>query len=496
MSLSSLPTELVVQILENVHPSGSRYSCLLVCRRFHDLIQPLIYRDLNIPFLHHDRLVTLVRAVRRYPRLGEYTRALTIGEDPYDPKRTVERLMGRDDISKLFPNVRRVQLYAMTFERTMMYRFLAYCARMPMLEELVVQYPDLVPLMQPIPGLKKLTWSVTMDADSPVLREVEGRVETMWIQSRFLANLGTYCPLLETLQLGCLGREAQWGIADRQFAEFEPGERMPVVPVKLQKLREFSWLAGEGMAAAFIWNIMAGELFEEHAEQLETLRWDFAGSQASANQLMWALAPAVKKLDFRFFPTSMAVIHPDGPRDIDVCAIVPDVRRLSEKIVEWGCPSLREASLRFSVITNSCGEQTRLLRALHCAKGLRKLVVTFGVPLVSAGPLATAKGENPGDSELLCWYFNEWKMTEFLGCLPPSLETVVIDFDGKHDIIDEGERYEFEQQHDNPLPEWEEECKIRVKELVKQRKSIPKAVLYNRLPSLREAFIGGYDLVD
>ncbi|KAK6346586.1 hypothetical protein TWF696_006708 [Orbilia brochopaga] len=494
MSLEALPTELVAQILENVQTSGSRYNCLLVCRRFYDLMQPLIYRELNIPFLRLNRLVTLVRAVRKHTHLSEHTRSLTIGEDPYDPKRTVERLIGRDDISKLFPGLRKVQLYAMTFERGMMYRFLAYCARMPALEELVLQYPDLVPLVQPISGLKKLTWSVTMDEDSPVFRSEEGREETAWIQNRFVASLGMYCPALESLELGCLGREAQWGIADRQDAEFDATARMEVESVRLEKLREFAWRAGEGMAAASTWSIAVAVLLAEHAAQLETLRWELAGSTASATQLLSWLpyTKAVRRLELQFWPGCFIEVA-DGDGEY---VVLPLGSLLAQKIEAWWCPVLQEVCLRYSVISGSCGEQVRVLQALHCAKQLRRLEVTFGVPMSKAGPTATARGSNPGDTELLCWYFDEVKMTEFLESLPPSLESLVVNFDGKHDVLDGFERYEFEQQHDNPLPEWEEEYKARVKEMVNQTKSIPRKVLFDRLPNLREAFIGGYDLVD
>ncbi|KAJ6256167.1 hypothetical protein Dda_9002 [Drechslerella dactyloides] len=491
MSFAQLPTELLAQVLENVRGTGTRYSCLLVNRRFHAIMQPLLYRDLRIPFLSENRLVTLVRAVRRFPHMASHTRSLTMGADPYDPRRTTERLVGREDLSRLFPTLRKVQLYGMTFERSMMILFLGYCSRMPALEELEVQYPDLVPLQRQLPLLKKLTWSVTMDGKSPVLCTREGQAETHWIMGRFLVSLARCCPALESVALGAIGREAQWGITDRQHPEYTESTRGLVDIPPVPTLREFTWLAGEGVQVTNIFHNLAADLLEAHAPKLESVRWAFTTAQGSGNVFLKRLAEMVRlrSLSLHFTHNSFIEIY-------GMCMTSPSAKDVASEIEKWGAPALREVAMRWSVITDDCWEQVRLLRALHCASGLSRVGVTFGVPLVAAGPAAVAAGRNPDGGELQCWYYDEAKMTEFLSSLPPSIETLVVKFDGVHDILDCFETYEFRQQHDNPLPEWSEEYRAQVRELVSQRKSIPKALLFDRLPSLREVHISGYNLVD
>ncbi|EWC46436.1 hypothetical protein DRE_04379 [Drechslerella stenobrocha 248] len=504
MQFSDLPTELVAQILENVHPCGARYNCLFVSRRIHELMLPIHYRTLRIPFIPGNRLTTLVRTVRRNAHLRGHTRTLCLGEDPYDVNRSVERIIGWADIALLFPALRKVELYAMTFERRTMLQFFAYCARAPVLEDVTVHFPDLVPLVRPLPGVKSLMWSFTVDSSSPVLCRPAGRVETQWIQKRFLESLDRCCPQLERLTVGCAGRESQWGISDRRDAEYDEDARHEIVVPSLEKLKEFRWLAHEGMTPEYIWETVADEVLQTHANQLEAVSWDFASPQLGVSEdgpaVFLSQLPkltALKKLEICYTIRSITFGFTTGSNDIGYHTW-PTANMLESAIDNWQPRALREIRIRYSVAGDTSNDCLQVVRALQRVKWLQRLDITFGIPYVGPNPCYDAQiyDGDPQQASIRCWYFDEIQMTELINNLPTSLETVMINLDGQHDVIDKYQQYEFKQGHDNPLKQWDEDYRASVQEYVSQRKSLPKKLVFDRMPGLREVFIGGYDLLD
>ncbi|KAF3225118.1 hypothetical protein TWF106_002996 [Orbilia oligospora] len=502
MPLSTLPNEILSQILSHASPSGTRYNCLLVNRRFYSLMLPIIYRSLQIPFINHNRLVTFIRTVRRNSFLGPYTKSLCLGEDPFDNKRSVERIIGSNDINKLFPFLYKIELFAMTFERGMLYRFWAYCARAACLGEVVVHYPDLVPLVQPIKGLKKLTWSFTGCWGSPVLLLPEGWDETKWIAKRWLKSLESCTPELETLVVGCVGREGTWGISDRIGLEVEAADRKDEIALpKFEKLREFEWREGEGIAPVAVWWDIAAGVMEEHKDQLERVRWELAicgGEPYSAEPqgvLFWSGVRGMKKLkklEVALYPGTPV---PSQSVERSAASAWSPERHTAEsytfmsKAWEWDPRGLEEFTIRFSIISASTVLEKKVLGELEKAKGLKKLEMTFGIPVYSS----------PSDEEKMefhYWYYQVDVMTEIIENLPTTLETLTINFDGKHDVRDKYRQYEFGPMEDT-VDKWDEDGSIRaqIKDIVNQRQSIPKRVLYDRMPNLRTAYIGGYDLV-
>ncbi|KAK6526052.1 hypothetical protein TWF281_011092 [Arthrobotrys megalospora] len=507
MPLSTIPNEVLSQILSHASPSGTRYNCLLVSRRFYSLMLPIIYRDLQIPFINHNRLVTFIRTVRRNAFLGDYTRTLCLGEDPFDTKRSVERIIGSNDINKLFPFLYKVELFAMTFERAMLYRFWAYCARAQCLGEVVLHYPDLVPLVQPIKGLKKLTWSFTGCEISPVLMMWEGLEETKWILRKWLKSLGTCTPNLEALVVGCVGREGTWGISDRIGLEVEEWSRDEVVIPRLEKLREFEWREGEGIAPVVVWRNVAEELLDEHKEQLERLRWETAFCEDTERAgiphgaISWdrlKTLTGLKKLELALYPgtpvpTQQLPPHANRPVTWTTDAILASSSKFMDGLGEWDPKGLQEFKARFSIIGGSPDTEMKILKELQKAKNLKVLEMTFGIPAFIDSQTA---GEH-GEKEFLYWYYDEKKMTDIINALPTSLESLILNFDGKHDVYDGYRQYEFEPMEDT-VDKWDEDGSIRsqIRAIVSQRGSLPRSILYDRMPNLKKVYIGGYDLVD
>ncbi|KAF3903234.1 hypothetical protein ABW20_dc0104821 [Dactylellina cionopaga] len=497
MTLFILPNEVLSQVLKNVQPSGSRYNCLFVSRRFCSLMQPIIYRDLEIPFIIPNRLRTLIRAVTRYPKLGRVNRYLCLGEDPYDSNRSLERIIGGVDINKLFPFLKKLEIFAMTFERTMLYRLFAYCGRAKYLEELVVHYPDLVPLVSKIGGLKRLTWSVTAESGSQVLNTEDGFEETMWIQSRFLESLTNCCGTLEELTLGCVSRHSQWGISDRMEVETDKAARYEITPAKLENLKTFRWVAADGMSPAGVWFGVVNTVLEIHKDQLEELKWDFSSWTYDEATLLERLHEFtnLKRLDLHYTAQSFnAVIsgRSDGGRDI----VVGSVKDLADILVKWDPRGLKDFRIRFSMIAKDCDGEIKLLQALQRAKSLRSLEISYGVPISYAGNYISAYGDNSHEADLSSWYFDEAQMNNLLKNLPISLESVVIDFDGRHDILDGYRYHQFEKMEGETLPQWDDVFKTKVKEFVSQRRIIEKPVIFDQMHQLQRLDIKGYGFVD
>ncbi|KAK6513121.1 hypothetical protein TWF506_009287 [Arthrobotrys conoides] len=502
MPLSTLPNELLSHILSHASPSGTRYNCLLVNRRFYSLMLPIIYRSLQIPFISHNRLVTFIRTVRRNAFLGPYTKSLCLGEDPFDNKRSVERIIGSNDINKLFPFLSKIELFAMTFERGMLYRFWAYCARAPCLAEVVVHYPDLVPLVQPIKGLKKLTWSFTGCWGSPVLALPEGWDETRWITKKWLKSLEACTPELETLVVGCVGREGTWGISDRIGLEVEVANRGGEIALpKLEKLREFEWREGEGIAPVIVWWDIAEGVLQEHQDQLERVRWEvavFGGLPISAESegvMFWNRVKEMKnlkRLEVALYPGTPNPSQSVGSTEAsgwNPQRHYNESYTFMSKAEDWNPRSLEEFKIRISIISASTDLERLILKLLEKAKGLKRFEITFGIPDFGE--------EASSGLEFNCWYFNVDVVTEIIKSLPPSLETLIIDFDGKHDVYDKYRQYEFGPMEDT-VDKWDEDGSIRpqIKDFVSQRRSIPKKLLYDRMPGLRKVYIGRYGIVD
>ncbi|KAK6343636.1 hypothetical protein TWF730_011227 [Orbilia blumenaviensis] len=503
MPFSSLPNELLSQILSHASPSGTRYSCLLVNRRFYSLMLPIIYRDLQIPFINHNRLVTFIRTVRRNAFLGEHTRSICLGEDPFDTKRSVERIIGSNDINKLFPFLSKIELFAMTFERTMLYRFWAYCARAQCLGEVVLHYPDLVPLVQPIKGLKKLTWSFTGCEISPVLMLPEGLQETKWILRKWLNSLGKCTPNLEALVVGCVGREGTWGISDRIGLEIEEWSREAVVLPRLEKLREFEWREGEGIKPAAVWRDVAEGVLEEHKDQLERLRWEVAfcpdGAYTTVDQGpgFWDMLKALtnlKKLELVLYPGSPVPsqqIGGTGQVGWTTEHISAAMLKFLEGAADWDPKGLQEFKVRFSVIGPLLLAEHRLLGRLRNAKHLKTFEMTFGIPTFKNMEPPT----NEGAKDFLYWYYDEAKMTQVIQSLPTVLRELLINFDGKHDVYDGYRQYEFGPMEDT-IDKWDEDGSTRaqIRDLVNQRRSLSGSLLRSHMPGLEKAYIGGYNI--
>ncbi|KAK6337122.1 hypothetical protein TWF718_009907 [Orbilia javanica] len=508
MSLSTIPNELLSQILSHASPSGTRYNCLLVNRRFYSLMLPIVYRDLQVPFIGHNRLVTLIRTVRRNEFLKTYTKTLCLGEDPFDNKRSVERIIGSNDINKLFPFLNKIELFAMTFERTMLYRFWAYCARATGLTEVVLHYPDLVPLVQPVKGLKKLTWSFTGCETSPILSLPGGVVETKWIANKWLKSLEGCLPELESLVIGCVGREGTWGISDRIGLEVEEAEIYRKVEFELpkfEKLREFEWKESEGIAPVVVWWDTAQNVMQAHKDQLERVRWEVAmcgGRTHSAESHGSMFSDGVKdmknlkKLELALYPGSSEPLEPGEPENENSWSMQNYFSESSifiSKAEDWVPKGLEEFKIRFSIIGSDPMLEKEILEKLGKLNYLRALEMTFGVPYYDDA----SDPEGEGKKEFRYWYHDVKLMTDVINALPISLEKLVINFDGKHDTYDRYRQYEFEPIEDT-TDEWDEDGSIRaqIKGIVNQRRSIPKKLLYDRMPNLKEIYIGGYDLVN
>ncbi|EPS41136.1 hypothetical protein H072_5002 [Dactylellina haptotyla CBS 200.50] len=498
--LPILPPEIISQILSELPTWGSRYNCLFVSRGFHDLVKSTMYRDLHIPFIIHDRLVTLIRTVRRNAYLGIKTKSISLGEDPYDPHRSVERIIGANDITKLFPNLKRIELFAMTFERTMLYRFFAYCARTSGLEELVLHYPDLVPLVQKMGALKKLTWSFTSDDASPVLLADGSLAETEWIQAKWLDSLAKCCPELETLTVGSVNSHAGWGISDRTSVEYDDSMRDVVGPVKLEKLKEFNWVNAEGQTAAKCWAEVPTRVLDEHETQLESIRWDFGNEYGGVSPDLFLgrikRFTALKKLEIRYTLRAIWEFRgdpwpEDGP-DINL----QSTRDLLFALSQWDPRGLQEFRIRFPIMGGDCEGEIKILQQLQRAKNLKVLEMTWGLPLPTEGIFRTTMMKIAEDTTFYHWYFNEAKMAKFLRNIPESVETLIINFDGKHDTIDAYRQEQFERSRPEKQVKWKEEVWLKVQAIIHQKKTIPRAILFDRAPNLQNVYFGGYTLVE
>ncbi|KAK6537288.1 hypothetical protein TWF694_011481 [Orbilia ellipsospora] len=499
MSLEIIPNEILSQILSHLPTFGSRYNCLLVSHRFHNLMKPLLYRTLTIPFIHTNRLVTLIRAVRRNPYLGEMTKSLSLAEGADDKKRNLERIIGSVDINKLFPNLRKVELYAMTFERTMLLRFFAYCARAKGLEEIVLHYPDLVPLMQKMDGLKRLTWSFTADDGSKVLRSDEGRAETLWIQNKWLESLVKCCPELEKLRVGCVGRYANMPIADRREAEYYVHERREVEgPFRFEKLRELEWCSSEGMTTALCWDRVPLQILEDHRDQLESVRWEFSKAKHMDLLFLEELPKytGLKRLDLCFTPQTNAVFSVETLELVnpgfDITNIQSSVAELTTALSRWDPRGLREFRVRFALMASGCEAELMILRELQRAKNLKILEMTWGVP---AADMFTITEKEDGEQGTQYWYHDDAKMANFIKSLPTTLERLKIDVDGKHDVIDKYNHEQYEA-NDIPLASWDETSREQVMEFLSRKVAVDKSLLFGRMPQLQDVFIGGHELVD
>ncbi|KAF3933735.1 hypothetical protein ABW19_dt0205504 [Dactylella cylindrospora] len=515
-----LPPELISHSLTFLDNPGELYPLLLASHQLHELAKPLLYRHLNIPFIPHNRLTTLIRAVRRFPYLGEYTRTLTLGEDPFDNKRSVERVIGSVDINKLFPHLRKIELFAMTFERSMLYRFFAYCSRAEALEEVVLHYPDLVPLVKEIKGLRRLTWSVTSDVFSPVFRIEGGRGvrETEWIQERWVESLGKCCPNLEEVRVGTASRHARWGVNDRRDVETGESERVQVdwENLKLEKLKKVEWMVSEAEEPADVWKTAIGALLDVRGAHLEELKWaisTWGEDDVLLDRLENGQIRGLKKLDLRvafenleFAPEPPKISDNDDPdhysggdsEDDDIplyrpIGKMPTRPKLAKALESWDPSGLQEFTIRFASIGFRNQSEITMLKALERAKSLKKLRMTWAYPALNL-----MDGGNITGYE---WYFNddeyedEKYMEELLSNLPSSLEEVFINYDGKYDPVEGYQSYHFEQDARGP-PIRDEELSSSIKDVLKQRKVLDKAILTKRMPHLREIYVGGYDFVD
>ncbi|KAF3908360.1 hypothetical protein AA313_de0209339 [Arthrobotrys entomopaga] len=412
MSIETTPNEILSQILSHLPTWGSRYNCLFVSHRFHHLMKPLIYRNLILttPFLHINRLVTLIRTVRRNSYLGEMAKSLSLGEQDWDMKRNLERIIGSVDINKLFPNLRKVEIYAMTFERGMLLRFFAYCARAKALEEIIVHYPDLVPLVQKMDGVKRFTWGLTGNCGSQVLKVDGGYEESVWIQRKWLASLVNCCPRLEKLTVGCVGIEADTPIFDRIEVEYDASDRAEVEgPFKLEKLKEFEWCAREHMAAVDCWHGLPLQILEHHKDQLESILWDFSIARELDRLFLEELpkCTVLKRLDLGFtgpFDAIREVLDTS-----DMSKLLGSVAGLATMLEKWNPRGLQEFRFRFETLATDYETELKLLRELQRAKNLKVLEMTWGVP-----SMALFTNFDGGDlsqvPDAQYWYHDDAKM--------------------------------------------------------------------------------------
>lgn len=410
MSLQTIPTELLTQILRNVTKSGDRYNCLLVCRRWYSITKSIIYRHLNVPFLSHNRLKTLVRAIRRYPDIGTCARTICLGDDPHDPKHSLEHTIGGNDINKLWPNITKIELFAMTFERSMLYRFLAYCSRAEHLEELVLHYPDIIPLMQPIGKLKRLTWSVTSIASASVFGQRAMQMETEWLQLKFLESLGVYCPELEELTLGSVSRHAEQPIIDRMSTERGPSDLVAPPLPRLPKLRKFRWEVVDYTVAD--WKTMPKVVLETHGSQLEELGWAFANEVVDlvmfGEDVSFDLSN-LKVLDLDI-KSSYQLLTTGKPSDIlyENSGTIWAVKEEIEKALRgnrWNLRALKELNIKVWVEGHNNGKEIEIFQQLGQLRNLSKLTWKNAIPMFGwdEAQVVFEKGWHHDKNEMVSW---------------------------------------------------------------------------------------------
>lgn len=250
---------------------------------------------------------------------------------------------------------------------------------------------------------------------------------------------------------------------------------------------------------------------EVHKEQLERVRWETALNKdgdkpydaASHGEMFWngvKQMKRLKKLEMAVYPGSPVPGQSLGTDSETVWGA-----RMTKHIVEsegfmlgvkdWDPQGLEEFKIRFSIIAAVPQLEKKILEELEKAKYLKTLEITYGIPSFF-DPKASSE-EEEGKTKFHCWYYDVEMMTTVINSLPTSLETLIIDFDGKHDIFDAYGQYEFGPLEDT-MDRWDEDGSLRaqIKDIVNQRRAIPRKLLYDRMPNLKKVYIGGYDIVD